>query len=44
MNNAGLRPAKSIPNNRVRRYKMRQMMMPDATGGGKELEMEGNVV
>jgi len=44
MNDAGLRPANAILNNRVRRYKMRQMIMPDATGGGKMLEMEGNVV
>jgi len=44
MNDAGLRPANAILNNRVRRYKMRQMMMPDATGGGRMIEMEGNVV
>jgi hypothetical protein len=44
MNEAGLRPANAILNNRVRRYKMRQMMMPDALGGGRMLEMEGNVV
>jgi len=44
MNEAGLRPAKAILDNRLRRYKMRQMMMPDATGGGKMLEMEDNVV
>jgi len=44
MNDAGLRPAKSILNNRVRRYKMRQMMMPDALGGGRMIETEGNVV
>jgi len=44
MNDAGLRPANAILNNRVRRYKMRQMMMPDATGGGRMIEMEGNMV
>jgi len=44
MNDAGLRPANAILNNRVRRYKMRQMMMPNATGGGRMIEMEGNVV
>jgi len=44
MNDAGLRPANAILNNRVRHYKMRQMMMPDATGRGKMIEMKGNVV
>ena len=44
MNDAGLRPANAILNTRVRWYKMRQMMMPDATGGGRRIEMEGNVV
>jgi len=44
INDARLRPANAILNNRVRRYKMRQMMMPDATGGGKMIEMEGDVV
>jgi hypothetical protein len=44
MNDAALRPAESLLNNRLRRYRMRQMMMPDATGGGRMLEMEGNVV
>jgi len=44
MNNAGLGLANAILNTRVRRYKMRQMMMPDATGRGKMIEMEGNVV
>jgi len=44
MNDAGLRPANAILNNRVRRYKMRQMMMPDAKGGGRMIEMDGNVV
>jgi len=41
---AGLRTAKVILNNRVRRYKMRQMMMPNATGSGRMLDMEGNVI
>jgi len=44
MNDAGLRPANAVLNNRVRPYKMRQMMMPNAIGGGKIMEMEGNVV
>jgi hypothetical protein len=44
MNEAGLRPANAILNNRVRRYKMRQMMMPDATGGGKMIETQDGVV
>jgi len=44
MNDAGLRLANAIFNNWVRRYKMRQMMMPDASGGGRMIEMEGNVV
>jgi len=44
MNDAGLRPAKAILNIRVRRYKMRQMMMSDALGRGRMIEMEGNVV
>jgi hypothetical protein len=44
MNDAGLRPAKAILNNRVRRYKMRQMMMPDASGGGKMIETQDSVV
>jgi len=44
MNNAGLRLANAILNNRVRRYKMRQMMMPDAAGGWRMIETEGNVV
>jgi ribonuclease HI len=44
MNDAGLRPANAILNNRVRWYKMRQMMMPNALGGGRMLEMDGNVV
>jgi len=44
MNDAGIRPATAILNNQVRRYKMRQMMMPDAVGGGRMIAMEGNVV
>jgi len=45
MNDARLRPpANAILNNRVRQYKMRQMMMPDAKSGGRMLEIEGNVV
>jgi len=44
MNDAGLRPAKALLNNRVRRYKLRQMMMPDAEGGGKMLEVQRNVL
>jgi len=44
MNDTGLRPANEIPNNQVRWYKMRQMMMPDASGGGRMIKMEGNVI
>jgi len=44
MNDAGPRLANAILNNCVRSYKMRQMMMPNAAGGGRMLEMEGNVV
>jgi len=44
MNDAGLRLAKALLNNRVRRYKLRQMMMPDAEGGGKMLEVQRNVL
>jgi hypothetical protein len=44
MNDAGLRPANVILNNRVRYYMMRQMMMPDASGGGRMLEMDGNLI
>jgi hypothetical protein len=43
-NDAGFRPANAIHSNRVRRYKMRQMMMPQAAGGQRMIEMEGNVV
>jgi hypothetical protein len=31
-------------NNRVRRYKLRQMMMPDSEGGGRMLETRGSVL
>jgi hypothetical protein len=44
MNDAGLRLAESLLNTRVRRYKMRQMSMPDASGGGRMIEMDDNVV
>jgi len=44
MNDAGLRLAKALLNNSVRRYKLRQMMMPDAQGGGKMLEVQRNVL
>jgi hypothetical protein len=44
MNDAGLRPANAILDNRVRRYKMRQMMMPDALGGRKMINTEEGVV
>ena len=44
MNNAGLRPAKALPNNRVRQYKLRQMMMPDVDGRGRMLEVRRNVL
>jgi len=44
MNDSGLRPAKALLNNRVRRYKLRQMIMPDAQGGGRMLEVRRNVL
>jgi len=44
MNDAGLRPAKALLNNRVRRYKLRQMMMTDDQGGGRMLEVRRNVL
>jgi len=44
MNDAGLRPAKALLNNQVRLYKLRQMMMPDAQGGGRMLEIWRNVL
>jgi len=42
MNDVGLRLAKALPNNRVRRYRLTQMMMPDAQGGGKMLDIRRN--
>jgi len=44
INDAELRPANAILHNCVRYYKIRQMMMPNAAGGGRMIEMEGNVV
>jgi len=44
MNDVGLRPAKALPNNRVRQYKLRQMMMPDVDGRGRMLEVRRNVL
>jgi len=44
MNDAGLRPGKALLNNRVRRYIFRQMMMPEAQGGGRMLEARRNVL
>jgi len=44
MNDAGLRPAKALLNNWVRQYKLRQMMMPDAQGGGRMLVVQRNVL
>jgi len=44
MNGAGLRPAKALLNNRVRRYKLRQMMMPDFQGRGRMLDIPRNVL
>jgi len=41
MNDAALRLANALLNNCLRCYKMRQMMMPDAQGGGKEIRQEG---
>jgi len=43
MNDAGLRPAEPLLNNRLRRYKVRRMMMPDFKGGGRMLETRGSV-
>ena len=42
MNDAGLRPAKSLLKYRVQWYKLRQMMMADGQGGGTMLEKRGN--
>jgi len=44
MNDAGLRPAKALLNNQVRRHKLRYMMMPDAKGRGRMLEVRRNVL
>jgi len=44
MNEASLRPARALLNNRVRWYKLRQMMRPDAQGGGRMLEVRRNVL
>ena len=44
MNDAGLRPAVAVLNNRVRRYKLGQMIVPDAQGRGKKLEVRRNVL
>jgi len=44
MNDAGLRPAKAHLDNRVRWYKLGQMMMPHAQGGGRILEIRRNVL
>jgi len=43
-NDVGLRPGKALLNNRVHQYKLRQMMMPDAQGGGRMLETQRNVL
>jgi hypothetical protein len=40
MNDAGLRPAEAMLNNRLRRYKLRQMKMPDGNGGAKMLTLD----
>jgi ribonuclease HI len=39
-----LRPAELLFNYRVQRYMLRQMMMPDMVGGGRMIELKGNVV
>jgi hypothetical protein len=44
MNEARLQPANALLNNRVRQYKMTQMMMPNAKGAGKMLELRGSVL
>jgi hypothetical protein len=44
MNHAAFRPAEALLNNQLWGYKMREMMMPDAAGGGRMFGMEGNVV
>jgi len=43
MNDAGLPPAVAFLNNCVGRCKLRQMMMPDAQGGGRMLDIQRNV-
>jgi len=43
MNDAGLQLAKALFYNRVQRYKLRLMMIPDAQGGGRMLEVPSNV-
>ena len=43
MNDAGLLPAEPLLNNRLRRYKVRQMMMPDSSGGGRMIKIRGSV-
>jgi len=44
MNDVGLRLAKALPNDRVRWYKSRQKMMPEAQGGGRMVEVQRNVL
>jgi len=44
MNDASLRPAVALHNNRVRQYKLRQMMMRDAQGGWRMFEVRRNVL
>ena len=44
MNDAGVQPATALLNHRARWYKLRQMMMPDAQGGGRMLEVQRNVL
>jgi len=44
MNNAGLRLATALPNNWVRQYMLRQMMMPNGQGGGRMLDVRSNVL
>jgi len=44
MNDAGLRQAMALLHKQVRRYKLRQMMMPDAQGRGRMLEVPRNVL
>jgi len=44
MNDPGLRPAVALLHNRARRYKLRQMMMPDAQGRGRMLGVRRNVL